>query len=314
MNCVEWVGVDTHKESLACYKGNKFKEFKTTKQGYESALKWAGKNSRWAIEGAYCFGKPFTAYLIKNGYEVFEVNPLLTKTWRRIFDINGSKNDYGDAKIICMLADNSKLQPVSLETVELKELLSTRNLLVKQRTEVINHLKMLFSTRGDVLKGDICTKVRINELINDKDILVKSLAKQLESLKASISEIEKNIDKLLPEKARQLTSLTGVGIINAAIIYTELKGRLISREALAKYAGIAPIENSSGKSNNHKNNKQGNRILNSVFYQVSLHQSRFDPLGKAYYQKKLAEGKTSRLARKCLSRRLVNIVWKILHD
>ena len=63
MENTNWVGVDTHKDTLACYTGNKFKEFKTTPQGFEKALKWAGE-ANWAIEGAYCFGKPFANYLI----------------------------------------------------------------------------------------------------------------------------------------------------------------------------------------------------------------------------------------------------------
>jgi hypothetical protein len=33
MNGTNWVGVDTHKDSLACYKDGKFKEFKTNKEG-----------------------------------------------------------------------------------------------------------------------------------------------------------------------------------------------------------------------------------------------------------------------------------------
>ena len=50
-----WIGVDTHKETLACYKNGKFKEFKTTQKSFEEALKCAGKDSKQAIEGAYCF-------------------------------------------------------------------------------------------------------------------------------------------------------------------------------------------------------------------------------------------------------------------
>ncbi len=48
-----WVGVDCHKETLACYKNGNFKEFKTNQKGYESALKWAGSDAKWTIEGAY---------------------------------------------------------------------------------------------------------------------------------------------------------------------------------------------------------------------------------------------------------------------
>lgn len=81
MNIQNLVGVDTHKDSLACYCNGKFKEFKTTKEGFIKAIKWA-KSSKWAIEGAYCFGQAFSNFLIKNGCEVYEINPLLTKSWR----------------------------------------------------------------------------------------------------------------------------------------------------------------------------------------------------------------------------------------
>jgi len=50
--CKNIVGVDTHKETLACYCNGKFKEFKTNKKGVEQAIKWAG-TTKWAIEGAY---------------------------------------------------------------------------------------------------------------------------------------------------------------------------------------------------------------------------------------------------------------------
>lgn len=309
----EWVGVDCHKSTLACYKGKEFKEFAVTSKGFESALIWAGKDSKWAIEGAYCFGKPFTAYLVKNGCEVYEVNPLLTKTWRKGFAINGIKNDAGDAKTIVLLANSFPLQPVSLVTAELKELLSTRKFFVKQRTDAVCHIKMLLSTRGDSLPfNDLTTKKASKYLQNQDDILIKNLGKQLESLNFSIKEIEEKIEEKLPDKARELTVLTGVKTINAAVIYTELKSKKMKKEQLASYAGVAPVENSSGKKNNHFNNKGGNRILNSVFYQMSLHQSRYDEEGKRYYEKKLSEGKSPRHARKCLARQLVNQVCKIL--
>ena len=121
MNQTNWVGVDTHKETLACYKDGRFKEFKTTQKDFDAAIRWAGNDSKWAIEGAYCYGKPFTAHLIRNGCEVYEVNSLLTKTWRRSLAICNPKNDYGDAKVISLNAGNARLQKVSLETIQLKE-------------------------------------------------------------------------------------------------------------------------------------------------------------------------------------------------
>ena len=310
-----WVGVDTHKETLACYKDGKFKEFKTNKTGFESAIKWAGNDSIWAIEGAYCFGKPFTAHLIRNGCEVYEVNPLLTKTWRRILSVSNPKNDYGDAKVISLFANISNLQKISLETIQLKEKITARSHFVKDRTRAINAIKMLFSMRGLNLPFNDLTTLKAGKwLSNQEDLVIKHYGKALTEFNQAINELEKEIKKSLPEKAKKLKQLKGVADLTAAIIYTETKGKIISECALANYAAVAPVENSSGKSKKHRNNKAGNRKLNCVFYRLSIHQSIHDEEGKKYYEKKLAEGKSPRHARKCLARQLVRIVFNLLND
>jgi len=97
-------------------------------------------------------------------------------------------------------------------------------------------------------------------------------------------------------------------------LFTPVNHPTLCHAALASYAGIAPVEHSSGKSKKHRNNKAGNRRLNCIFYRISIHQSRFDEKGKAYYEKKLAEGKTKRHARKCLARQLVRLVFNLLKD
>lgn len=308
-----WVGVDTHKETLACYKDGKFKEFKTNEKGFESAVKWAGIDSKWAIEGAYCYGKPFTAHLIRNGCEVYEVNSLLTKTWRRSLAICNPKNDYGDAKVISLNANNARLQKVSFETIQLKEKITARSHFVKDRTRMINAIKMLFLTRGLDLPFKDLTTLKAGKWISEQeDLIIKNYGKSLNEFNQAINNFDKAIEKNLPEIAKRLKQLKGIGNLTAAIIYTETKGKIISAEALASYSAVAPVENSSGKSRKHKNNKTGNRKLNSAFYRISLHQSIWDEKGKAYYEKKLAEGKTKRHARKCLARQLVNIVFNIL--
>lgn len=313
MNQTNWVGVDTHKETIACYKDGKFKEFKTNQKSFESAVKWAGSNSKWAIEGAYCFGKPFSAHLIKNGCEVYEVNPLLTKNWRKIISISNPKNDYGDAKVISLFANNSNLQKVSLETIELKEKITARNHFVKDRTRLINAIKMLFSTRGINLPFKDLTTLKAGKWLSvQDDLIIKHYGQSLKNFNQAIKDFDKEIEKSLPEKAQKLKELKGIGNLSAAIIYTETKGKVVSEAKLASYVGVAPVENASGKSRKHHNNKTGNRKLNSVFYRMSLHQSIWDEEGKKYYEKKLHEGKTKRHARKCLARQLVRIVFNLL--
>ncbi|UKI40986.1 MAG: hypothetical protein L6V95_12920 [Candidatus Melainabacteria bacterium] len=43
------------------------------------------------------------------------------------------------------------MNKVSFETIKLKEKLTTRKALIKQKTQITNHLKMLFYTRGEEL-------------------------------------------------------------------------------------------------------------------------------------------------------------------
>jgi transposase len=271
--------------------------------------------TNWAVEGAYCFGKPFSSYLLDNGCKVYEVNPILTKSYRKSLSICGQKNDFGDAKVISLFASNVSLQAVSLQTIQLKEKLTARELLVKQRAELINSIKNLYALRGEKLPFNRLNTIKAQKwLSSQEDTIIRSFGNIIRELNIAITEREKEIEKLIPPKASKLTELTGISDIRAAIIYTELKGKITTKASMANYAGVAPVENSSGKSLKHRNNKGGNRKLNSVFYQISLNQSINDEKGKAYYEKKLSEGKTKRHARKCLARQLVNLVWKILKD
>lgn len=312
MKNTNWVGVDTHKDTLACYTNDKFKEFKTTPSGFQKALEWAG-NANWAIEGAYCFGKPFANFLMKNNCKVYEINPYITKSWRSALSANGSKNDYGDAKVISIFSKNLKLQEISLKTIALKEKISARDLLVKERTKLINSIKMLCYTRGETLDySDLTTKKAIAYLKKQEDLIIRNFGEIIENLTNSIKVIEHEIDENLPENVLKLTEICGIEKLTAAIIYTETKGKMTTREAFANYCAIAPIENSSGKSSKHCINKRGNRTLNRIFFRMSICQSRYDEKGKAYYERKLKEGKSPRHARKCLARQLVNIVFKIL--
>lgn len=314
MENTNWVGVDTHKETLACYTGDKFKEFKTTEAGFKKALEWAG-NANWAIEGAYCFGKPFANFLVKNNCKVFEINPFITKSWRSALSANGNKNDYGDAKVISIFSKNLKLQEISLKTIELKERISARDLLVKERTNLINSIKMLAFTKGEKLAYKcLRTQKAVNYLKSHENIIIRTYADIIEKLNASIETMEKEIDEILPLEVLKLTEICGIEKLTAAKIYTETKGSLTTKAAFANYCAVSPIETSSGKTIKHQVNRRGNRILNSLFYRISVCQSINDAKGKAYYEKKLKEGKTKRHARKCLARQLCNVVFKVLKE
>ena len=316
LNEKQYVGVDCHKDTIACYFNGKFKEFRTDFKGFKKALEWVNKinsNCAWAIEGAYSYGLTLSKFLLSSGCEVYEFNALVTSKARKALSISGKKNDMGDAKVISIFAKQIKMQEVSLKTIELKRLITTRRLLVKQRTEIILSIKSHCIKEGIILPfNSLITKKAISWLLNSKDISLKLMANNLKVQYESVRKLEEQIQKLTLEQVNKLREITGIETLTAAIFYTETKGKKMSKSEFANYCGVAPVECSSGLTTKFRNNKRGNRTLNSLLYSISIFQSRFDEEGSKYFQKKLAEGKSKRLARKCLARQVSNLIWKIL--
>lgn len=315
---MHYVGVDCHKDTIACYFNGKFKEFKTDFKGFTKALEWVKKfdpNSAWAIEGAYSYGLTLSKFLLSSGCKVYEFNALVTAKARKVLSVSGEKNDFGDAKIISIFAKQVKLQEVSLKTIELKRLISNRRLIVKQRTEIILSIKSYCLKEGIILPfNSLTTKKAVNWLLNQEDFNLKQMAKNLQIQTETIKEFEDKIEQNTPEKAKKLKELTGIDTLTASIFYTETKDKKMTKAQFASYCGVAPVECSSGLSSRHRNNKRGNRTLNSLLYSISIFQSRFDAEGSKYFQKKMAEGKSKKLARKHLARQVSNLIWKILFD
>jgi len=77
---------------------------------------------------------------------------------------------------------------------------------------------------------------------------------------------------------------------------------------------VAPIEASSSEVVRHRLSLAGNRSLNQVVMDmmIAVCQDRSDPRGRAYHQKKLAEGKSRREAMRCLKRRISDAVFRVL--
>jgi transposase len=77
-------------------------------------------------------------------------------------------------------------------------------------------------------------------------------------------------------------------------------------------AGTAPVEASSGEVVRHRLSLAGNRHLNNALHMVAVCQARSDARVRAYYRKKMAEGKSGKEALRCLKRRVSDAVFKSL--
>jgi hypothetical protein len=107
----------------------------------------------------------------------------------------------------------------------------------------------------------------------------------------------------------------GIGPVMAArlIARTRHIDRFATAAAYANYCGTAPIEIASAHKARHRLSRHGDRQLNCALHTIAVIQIRMpDCPGRAYYDRKIAEGKTAKEAKRCLKRQLTDHVWRIM--
>src|SRR5438034_1220870 len=108
-----------------------------------------------------------------------------------------------------------------------------------------------------------------------------------------IRETRKKLTEAVRAAGTCLTGLFGVGPVIAAAVIGDVRqvSRFASRDRFASYNGTAPIEVSSGGRKVYRLSRRGNRRLNHAIHMAAVTQIRYrHTKGRAYYDKKLAEG------------------------
>jgi transposase len=111
-----------------------------------------------------------------------------------------------------------------------------------------------------------------------------------------------------------LADIHGIGPLGAAIIlgHTGDIDRFPTSGHFARYTGTAPIAASSGPKQRHRLNPRGNRQLNRALHVAAVTQVRNDTPGRAYYRRKLDEGKSHKEALRALKRQIAKTVYRHL--
>jgi transposase len=87
--------------------------------------------------------------------------------------------------------------------------------------------------------------------------------------------------------------------------------RFASKDHFAAYNGTAPVEVSSGNRVIYRLSLRGNRRMNHAIHMAAVTQIRYrHTKGRAYYDKKLAEGKTSKEALRALKRQVSDALYQ----
>ena len=174
----------------------------------------------------------------------------------------------------------------------------------------------------DAVAGD---KVKNIDYQDARDMVTLSIVSDLQHYDKQLAEVDKMLEKMYDMLGCTLTTIPGVNVITAVKILSEIGDikRFANANKLAQFAGIAPLHLSSGGKGKDLATKQGNRRLQATIYflaiqmeQVSSKGTPRNPVVRAYYEKREAEGKTktSQQALICVSRRLISIIYGMLKN
>ena len=301
-------------------------------KGHRKALAWAreqfGDELTWAIEDCRHLSARLERDLLSAGAQVVRVPPKMMAEQRRIARTRG-KSDPIDALAVARAFLREPSLPVASHdevSHEAKLLVDRRETLVRQRASTICSLLW----RVQALDPGRAPKERSLHLIKHQQLLrawlltlegtlVQMALDELDDIidwTVRIKEFDKRISALAREQVPTLLALPGCGELSAAKLLGESAGisRFHSEAAFARHAGIAPIPVWSGNTAGRvRMTRSGNRQLNAAIHRIAITQARMPgTLGKTYYEKKLAEGKSKTEALRCLKRRLARVVFNLL--
>ncbi len=298
----------------------------TDATGYRAMLTAARQwpDRRWAIEGCQGIGHHIASRLLADGEQVIDVPPKLSARARVFSTGQGRKTDATDAHSVALVATRmAGLRPVvdDEQLAVLRLLADRRRSLGEDHTRMISQLhRLLLELIPGGAKKDLSAaqaKVLL-ATVRPRDAAGKTrrrvaaeLISDLERIYQRKKAADKELRELLQTTGSRLTDLTGIGPSGAARLLVETADitRFPTRAHFASWNGTAPIDASSGDQVRHRLSRAGNRQINRTLHIMAVVQLRNPTEGRAYYDRKVAAGKTPMEAMRSLKRRLSDIVY-----
>jgi transposase len=330
------IGVDPHKASHTAVAISAAEEplgelqVRACAAQAERLLAWAAAwpQRTWAVEGAGGLGHLLAQQLLAAGERVLDVPPKLGARVRLLAAGDTNKNDPNDARSVAVAALRSagvrEVRPDDHASV-LKIWSKRYRDLGRSRTQVVCRLhavlcelipggfsKAITAGQAAQVLGSIIPPDAVAAARRE---LAAAFIEDLRGIDARIRETRKKLAAAVQATGTSLTGLFGVGPVVAAAVIGDVRdvSRFPGRDHFAAYDGTAPIEVSSGPHKVYRLSRRGNRRLNHAIHMVAVTQVRHrHSEGRAYYDKKLAEGKTPKEALRSLKRQISNAIFACL--
>jgi transposase len=327
------IGVDPHKatHTAVAVDGSEQEldrvRVRATRRQLEQLRKWATPYSErvWAIESAGGLGYLLAQQLIAAGERVVDVPATLASRVRLLGTGRSDKNDPNDARSVAIAALRAprlaEVQPADHAAV--LRLLAKRNLdLGRERNRTANRLHVMLT---ELVPGGVAKELTISRAValleaakpatavdQARHEMACELVDDLRQLEAKKKEMKRRMAAAVAASGTSVTDVFCVGPVVACLVlgYT---GDVTRRHHFAAYNGTAPVEMSSAGRRVHRLSRRGNRTLNYAIHMAAVGQIRQPHSdGRAYYDRKVKEGKTNREALRALKRRVSDAIYRQL--
>jgi transposase len=330
------IGIDPHKRLHAAFAIDEREselarvEVRSGPRQVGQLLAWAApfECRSWAIESAGGLGYLLAQQLLARGERVVDVPATLSSRVRLLGSGKSTKNDSNDARAVAVAA----LRAPQLAAVRVEDHVSVLRLLAKAQLDASRARSRaccrLHALVAELVPGGISKEIVVAQADQLLASLTPTSATQRQRLELAVDTLGEirmfderakrhrvRIDEAVKASGTGLIDIFGVGPIIAATLigYTGDITRFPTAGHYAAYNGTAPVEFSSSGRTVHRLSRRGNRTLNHALHMVAVTQIRFaHSEGRAYYDRKIADGKTPREARRALKRQISDRVYRQL--
>jgi transposase len=264
--------------------------------------------------------------LKKLGHDVRLMPPTYVKAY-----VKRGKNDAADAAAICEAVTRPSMRFVPIKSIAQQSALMlhrTRDLLIRQRTQLINALRAHLAELGLVTaKGHeglhqlvmAVTESSDEQLPSNARFACQALVAQLHAVQTQISGLDKRITQAHRANAdsKRLEAIPGFGVIlSTAVVATmaDPKAFRTGRE-FAAWIGLVPRQNSTGgKERLGSISKQGDRYLRRLFVlgAISIVRTARTRPDKYPWVTELLGRRPAKVAAVALANKMARTAWAVL--
>ena len=265
--------------------------------------------------------------LIRLGHEVRLMPPAYVKPY-----VKRGKTDAADAEAICEAVTRPTMRFVGVKSCEQQAALSmhrARDLLVKQRTQLVNMMRGLLAEFGiDIPQGLERALLLARQVVDGAtpDVPVEAvrivgmLSQQALDTHTQLREIDRALVALQrnDDMAQRLATIPGIGPVGATALAAAVAdpGQFRSGRQFAAWLGLTPLQNSSGgKQKLGRISKMGDKYLRKllVIGATSLvRRARHKPETVHPRLADLLARKPVRVATVAMANKMARIAWAIM--